>query len=501
MAGPFRTPGVYIDEVSTFPPSVVPVETAIPAFLGYTRNTQFQGEPLVNRPKRLTNFLEFEQVFGPGPDIGGFTVTVDPDGNVITGVRDPRDMGGGTATAARFTQHAALRHFYANGGGDCYVVSLGDLSARTTAQIGTNHTAGLDALALEDEPTLIVMPDLTLIRPVVFATPGAPTVAEQAEDLAVRSTYHNTLIAALAQCGELGDRFLIADLQWGELPGTAQIDEFRNRIGAANLKYGAAYHPVISTTIGWRWNEGAITIAQGAFRADDGTISPPPSPFSGQLLSQLREGANANPVMYGKVRGALDALTMSLPPSPAIAGAYATVDRTRGVFKAPGNVSLAGVRELTVAIDQNLNDGMNVHPSGKSINAIRQFEGRGPMVWGARTLDGNSNEWRYVNVRRFFNMAEESTKKASFPFVFAPNNAATWARVKGMIENFLTLQWRDGALVGAKPEDAFYVRVGLGTTMTAQDVLEGRLNVEIGMAVVRPAEFIVLNFSHLLPTE
>lgn len=93
-------------------------------------------------------------------------------------------------------------------------------------------------------------------------------------------------------------------------------------------------------------------------------------------------------------------------------------------------------------------------------------------------------------------MVEESTKKATQPFVFEPNDANTWAKVRAMIENFLTLQWRAGALAGAKPEHAFYVRCGLGTTMTSLDILEGRMNVEIGMAVVRPAEFIILQFSH-----
>jgi phage tail sheath protein FI len=137
-----------------------------------------------------------------------------------------------------------------------------------------------------------------------------------------------------------------------------------------------------------------------------------------------------------------------------------------------------------------------VDPTGKSINVLRFFAGKGFLVWGARTLAGNDNEWRYVSVRRFFNMVEESTRKASEPFVFEPNDANTWVKVKAMIENFLVLQWRDGALAGAKTEDAFYVKVGLGTTMTAQDILEGRMIVEIGMAVVRPAEFIVLRFSH-----
>src|SRR5262249_44958149 len=157
----------------------------------------------------------------------------------------------------------------------------------------------------------------------------------------------------------------------------------------------------------------------------------------------------------------------------------ATVDRTRGVWKSPANESLASVRALTVEIDNDLNDQMNVHPTGKSINALRFFTGKGRLVWGARTLAGNDNEWRYVSVRRFFNMVEESTRKATEPFVFEPNDANTWIRVKAMIENFLLVQWRQGALAGAKPEDAFYVRVGLGETMTAQDILEGRMHVDI----------------------
>ena len=91
---------------------------------------------------------------------------------------------------------------------------------------------------------------------------------------------------------------------------------------------------------------------------------------------------------------------------------------------------------------------------------------------------------------------EESIKKATEPFVFEPNDINTWIRVKAMIENFLTLEWRRGALAGAKATDAFYVKVGLGETMTSLDILEGRMIVEVGMAVVRPAEFIILRFAH-----
>jgi hypothetical protein len=185
-----------------------------------------------------------------------------------------------------------------------------------------------------------------------------------------------------------------------------------------------------------------------------------------------------------------------LPPSGSVAGVYAAVDRSRGVWKAPANVSLSGVSALAVKINDASQAGLNVHTTGKSINAIRTFTGKGSLIWGARTLDGNSNEWRYISVRRFFNMAEESIKKATVPFTFEPNDANTWIRVRAMIENFLTLQWRAGALAGEKTAHAFYVKVGLGETMTAQDILEGRMIVEIGMAVVRPAEFIVLKFAH-----
>jgi phage tail sheath protein FI len=183
------------------------------------------------------------------------------------------------------------------------------------------------------------------------------------------------------------------------------------------------------------------------------------------------------------------------PPSGTVAGVYAFVDRTRGVWKAPANVSIQG--EPAEQIDFFEQEELNVDVTGgKSINAIRSFTGLGTLIWGARTLAGNDNEWRYVPVRRFFNMVEESVKKSTHWAVFEPNDANLWTKVKGMIENYLIQKWRDGALAGATPADAFYVKVGLPLTMTAQDILEGKLIIEIGMAVVRPAEFIILKFSH-----
>ncbi|QTE47020.1 phage tail sheath family protein [Mucilaginibacter rubeus] len=201
-------------------------------------------------------------------------------------------------------------------------------------------------------------------------------------------------------------------------------------------------------------------------------------------------------VFFSAANSAITLKMSTIPPSGAIAGVYANVDGTRGVWKAPANVSLNNVIGPAVKIDNSDQDDMNVTATGKSINAIRAFAGRGTLVWGARTLAGNDNEWRYIPVRRFFIMVEESVKKATYPFVFENNDANTWTKVRVMIQNFLTLQWRAGALQGAKPEDAFFVHVGLNETMTALDILEGRMIVEIGMAVVRPAEFIILRFSH-----
>jgi len=249
--------------------------------------------------------------------------------------------------------------------------------------------------------------------------------------------------------------------------------------------------------------DDAVTIATLARNA---AISVIPN-FVGLALSIL-DSAKAYektfeeslPEAFGFYKNAISRITedlSSLPPSAAMAGIYATIDANRGVFKAPANVSLTGVNGLTYTIDDREQEGLNVDANaGKSINAIRAFTGKGTLVWGARTLAGNDNEWRYIPVTRFFIFAEESIKKAIEPFVFETNDANTWTKIKALISNFLTVQWRSGALAGAKPNQAFFVKVGLGETMTALDILEGRMIVEIGLAVVRPAEFIILRFSH-----
>ncbi|MFN8393224.1 MAG: phage tail sheath C-terminal domain-containing protein [Bacteroidia bacterium] len=217
------------------------------------------------------------------------------------------------------------------------------------------------------------------------------------------------------------------------------------------------------------------------------------------LVPAIEASATEQIPTYKSIVTAISKELVVLPPSGAIVGVYAATDRNRGVWKAPANVSLAATAGVQTLISHEEQENLNVDVvAGKSINAIRPFTGKGILVWGARTLAGNDNEWRYVPVRRLYIMVEESIKKATEFVVFEPNDKNTWVRMKGMISNFLTELWRAGALAGAKPEQSFFVNVGLGETMTPLDILEGRMIVEIGLAAVRPAEFIILRFYHKL---
>jgi phage tail sheath protein FI len=302
------------------------------------------------------------------------------------------------------------------------------------------------------------------------------------------------LDAALLHCNKMQDRFTIADV-WNAIPGqidtNAEIDtNFRAITSDPGLvKYGAGYYPYLDTALPFVTDDAHVIIK--AYVTDNASVI-----AADATLASIKTSVTD---VYNAVKRFANSAFVTVPPSGAVAGAYARTDGTRGVHKAPANVSLLNVVGPAIQITDDFNSNLNVDPtSGKSVNAIRAFIGKGTLIWGARTLAGNDNENRYVPVRRFLIFAEESIKKATSQFVFEPNDANTWVKVSGMIENFLTLQWRDGALAGAKPEDAFYVAVGLNKTMSAQDILNGYLIVEVGLAIVRPAEFIVLRFVQML---
>jgi hypothetical protein len=360
------------------------------------------------------------------------------------------------------------------GGGPCFIVSVN----RYRRKYGSppdpaDLQAGLDALGKEQGPTLIVFPEA------------------QRLPIAQFRTLHD---AALAQCATLRDRFLIMDLHGGDGgslsdPNTRLADAvatFRAQgIGAANLQFGAVYAPNLQTTLPWDVDESrtAVTVTAGATA-------------SSFKLAGLK---TTNPVVYTAAKDAIASLPCTAAPAGAMAGLYASTDNTRGVWKAPANLAIPGVLQPTLPCTDADQDNMNVDATaGKSVNAIRTFPGKGTLVWGARTLAGNDNEWRYVSIRRFFIFIEQSVQAGLAQAVFEPNDANTWARLQVAIENFLNTLWRQGALQGVKPEHAFYVAIGLGRTMTEQDILEGRLIVEIGAAAVRPAEFIILRIAQMM---
>lgn len=685
MATTYKTPGVYVEEIPKLPPSVAQVETAIPAFIGYTEKAERSGESLTGKPIRLSSLIEFVQYYGGDINPATINVKVDTANNhAVTEVS--------MANTQRYFMYDSMRLFFDNGGGDCYIVSVGKHGAAPVAGdevLGTGFRGGVKALEKVDEPTIILFPD------------ALNMVVNGSDD----AGFYSLQQMVLDQCAKLQDRVGLFDLKENVTGGQKKaVENFRNNIGINNLKYAAAYTPWVYATypreVEFTSFKGNVTPSGGGSAIDLGTLSSDPvlnqlvadtnaafteigkvetvltaikkaDPATGDLngaaipvaqslkdkfreiktlvdtaansadakarmvilmnfcrkallefqtlnttlnnpsalrsdvnsyaasealwrgaaksiiladrnedtraLTGLANGGAAVEALYPSIdaawlgglittvvlpatpkdygdstvagnhaaigrlvaidlqiafdklsayadtvlsaaksykKAAQDALYErhpvissivanikrewnKLPPSGAIAGVYARVDNARGVWKAPANESLNSVSGPSVMISADEQSNLNVDAvAGKSINAIRSFTGKGTLVWGARTLMGNDNEWRYVSVRRFFNMVEESCKKSTEPFVFEPNDANTWVKVQGMIENFLTVLWRQGALQGAKPEHAFYVAVGLGKTMTALDILEGRMIVEIGMAVVRPAEFIILQFSH-----
>jgi phage tail sheath protein FI len=470
MATTYKTPGVYIEEIPKFPPSVAQVETAIPVFIGYTEKAGLAGTPLpsetisgvvVTEAKRIISLLEYESYFGRTP-IESFDVTIEETYKNGTTELKNRVVTATVPTPSTQTMYYHMQLYFANGGGPCYIISVGDTTGTTITR--ANLAAGLQMAERYDEPTLLVFP--------------------QAVHVANAGDAGDLYDAALLQAGTLKDRFVVMDC-YADDP-----QNVRDEIGTTNLKYGAAYHPFLRTSLNYLYDvtvAANFTIALNKDMDEDGTFEVTSTPDFDALSTELQS----------LVKLELDKQRVTLPPSAAVVGAYALTDSTRGVWKAPANVSLNMVSGLTKQVTDEAQGGLNIDvDAGKSINVIRAFTGKGILIWGARTLAGNDNEWRYIPVRRFFNMVEESSKKASEGFVFEPNDSGTWVRVQGMLENFLTTLWRQGALQGAKPEHAFYVAVGLNKTMTALDILEGRLVIEIGMAVVRPAEFIILRFSH-----
>ncbi len=509
MAKISSTPGVYIQEKNAFPNSITPIPTAIPVFIGYTQKAVQNQQNLHHVPVRISSFSEYLLYFGDGPDTR-YTLAASTD----------KQLGYDLALKpeTRFLLYYSMKLFFANGGTDCYVVSIGnydsppalaDFNGEMIVQ-GAAVLKGIASLQKEAGPTLLVIPDAMLLGQ-----------ADRA-----------TLQQGMLQHGAaMANRFCILDVFMDQNDTDAMdtqrlVDGFRAQIGNQNLSWGAAYYPWLHTNI---TDAAAVT-----FR----NIDPGSWPYLIALLlvevaqneskgldknraELLKKEINALKAAKAESKG-LDQAALSsdkvlqqtllaisplyrsimaeileqlnfLPPSAGIAGVYCMVDNQEGVFKAPANVSLHSVLRPAVDITNEMQEDLNVPLDGKAVNAIRTFPGQGVLIWGARTLDGNSQDWRYINVRRTVIFIEQSIKYAMEAYVFEPNDSNTWLTVKSMVTNFLTTVWQSGALIGSTPDQAFGVDIGLGSTMTEADVLAGIMRVTVRIAVIRPAEFIVIS--------
>ncbi len=494
MATKFMAPGVYIEEKDAFPGSVVEVATAVPAFIGYTEKANRNSESLINIPTRITSFKEYCDLFG-----GAFspkfklepssTDSNKPDKHLIA-------INGEEKAISYDTNHElylfrSIQLFYNNGGSSCYIVSVKTYDKKPDGvEIKKVELLnGLDTLLKEQEPTIIVIPD--------------------AVKLSNKGCY-DVYIKVLDHCANMQSRVAIFDIHndFSEQiqPDGNVITFFRENIGTENLNYGAVYYPWLHTSI---VPKGEITYENLDISIKLEELLPetkakelimdfakiPSAEKNKEKKSNLHLALIATSLTYSDLINKITELENLLPPSAAMAGLYTMVDNTRGVWKTPANVSVKSVIKPSINITHNDQESLNLDAmSGKSINAIRTFPGVGTMVWGGRTLDGNSLDWRYINVRRTMVMLEQSIKLALRSYVFEPNDANTWVTVKSMIVNFLTDYWKQGALAGSSPEDAFEVQIGLGSTMTALDILEGKMLVSVKLAIVRPAEFIVVTF-------
>ena len=542
-----KTPGVYITELPAFPPSIPGVDTAVPAFIGYTEKAVVRGQPYFNVALEIGSMADFEQYFG-GPYRPLYDIIEALDSPLTSDDYDFTVLDPTTSPAmprffkltqspklpdpvveyddlddeidpikipklAQFNLYNSMQLYYANGGGKCWVVSVGDYASTVSS---ADLLTGLTAIEAQTGPTMLVIPDAILLPP----SPKGPVY--------ISADFNTVVTAMLAQCAKKQDRVAVLDVYGSTaVPSAASmtdvIDAFKAGVGDKYLDYGMAYFPMLYTTVasgeinyqninGGRsfdllvkiltWE--AMNLYPTTYEKVVKSLIDPMEPLppaadrtEDEMAFVVKNNNNLKAALplLGDIEADIAELNSVLPPSGAIAGVYKYNDTSRGVWNAPANIALAGVSEPTYIMSGDEQGEMNVPLDGKSVCAIRLFTGQGTLVWGARTLDGNSNDFRYIQVRRTLIYLEQSIKVALTQFVFAPNDGNTWSTVTAMVSSFLQGFWSSGGLMGATPAEAFSVTCGLGSTMTAQDILEGYMRVQVVLQMIRPAEFIELTFT------
>lgn len=472
MSAITTSPGIYIEEEASTSLSIGSAETAVPVFIG--RFAKRNGAPIETGCFRIDTLADFEAGFetSVSVEIHSTDVTEPTEGgNEVT-----RKRSSASKTAARpkamtysweihdSSRHAwfAVRHYFSNGGGRCYVLPLASTDAGELAKL-----PGL--IQQQGDITLLVCPETDETLSTARSEGGQSARADSGGD-------KQAIYAALNVLLTNGTGyFLIADSRDGSDKPSTAADKT------------AVYYPsVVTTYVAGRPDDARISVS-GYVDGSDTTTE----------VATLAALEQVNSALYNEISDAIDSLYpdddagIELPPSAGVAGAYCRTDAGRGVWKAPANVPLFDVRSVTDQITDARQGALN----DAGINAIRYFSARGVLIWGARTMvPASTPGWVYVPVRRLFSAAERDIGAAVRFAVFEGNHAATWERVRTAIESYLHRLWQQGALVGAGPSQAYFVEVGKGITMTEDDVQQGKMIVRVGMAAVRPAEFIILQF-------
>src|SRR6266487_4123360 len=493
----YLSPGVYVEEVEAGSRPIEGVGTAVAAFVGLAAKGRF------NQPTLVTNWSQFVQTYG--------------------------DFVEGSYLA-----HAVYGYFL-NGGGSCYVVRVGGNGAAPSAKgelpLGREkalpyRVTALEAGAAGNDITVEVQeasePGDDNFKVVVSR---AGKVEEVFDNVTTKRGKQNVVTAVktgsrLIQLEEVGGSTAVEPAPQakvglagggGSVPVRVTPDDYvgnaSDRTGFAGLEavepvtmlavpdLMAAYQQGVVDLEGVQAVQQAM-IAHCELMGDRVAILDPPPDLNAQQVREWRVDKTRYDSKYAalywpwiKVFDPLAGSGMFVPPSGHMAGIWARSDDTRGVHKAPANEIIRGAIDLELLLTKGEHDQLN--PQG--INCIRAFPGRGIRVWGARTLSSDP-AWRYLNVRRLFNYLEESILEGTQWVVFEPNDMALWERVKRTINSFLVRVWRDGALFGATPGEAFYVKCDAATN-PAEVIDAGQLVVEIGIAPVKPAEFVVFRIA------
>ncbi len=468
----YSTPGVYIEEVNALSLTIPSGATSIPVFIGVFMDQQ--GRRLANTECiRIESWLDFTTRFGhsapaqlvlsavappPPPPPPETTLSTKKKADKKTELVEDAPVVPTNKYDVRISHTAHLgslsvRHYFDNGGGPCYILSIIE---RTTEEM----MAMSDKIAKCPEISLLCLCEVTDNDDAMY---GALT----------------SLLSS--NCGY----FLIADSVDGASRPSTPAEQT------------AVYYPGLTTSYRSRPLDQYIFV--------EGYIEPiAPTESEPTPVKTLADIEKKEKAVYMQISEEVDKwFTTSYPlvrlrASPAVAGAYCRTDKERGVWKAPANVALRNVNALTAtnALTVSVTDAQQAEMMAAGVNAIRYFSDRGAMIWGARTMVPPATPtWLYIPVRRLFNAAQRDIQQAMRFAVFQPNSQPTWEAVRSAINNYLYRLWRDGALMGESQEEAYFIQIGKDVTMTDTDIQQGRMIVKIGMAAVRPAEFIILEFT------